>query len=394
MPYPIQPIAQPYAWGGYEFLPGFLGREPGPEPVAELWFGDHPKGPAPITGTGNTLADLITDNPAKHLGQETINHFGPRMPFLLKVLDVRQMLSIQVHPDKGTAEAGFAREEANGPDRTAPNRNYRDDNHKPELGVAITDFYLLHGFRPADEIRETLSAVPGWAGLLEVLEAEGLAGLYEHVMRADQQTTDRLLQPLADQVKAGQYDRNQPEFWAQRAVEQYSQGGHHDRGMFSILWFNLVHLRPGQAIFQDAGIPHAYLEGQCIELMANSDNVLRGGLTPKHIDVDELLLNVRFEAVTPNVLEAQEQEEGLWAYQTPAPDFRLHYEKLAAGDELHFTAQGPMVLLLWEGRVKLPETDLILDENNRSVFVAAGEEIQLSSKEGARVYFAGVGEWG
>lgn len=390
MPYPIHPVAQPYAWGGYEFLPRFLGREPSQEPMAELWFGDHPKGPAPINGADLTLADLIADHPARHLGNDVVQRFGPRMPFLLKVLDVRQMLSIQVHPDKGTAEAGFAREEANGPERTAPNRNFRDDNHKPELGVAVTDFYLLHGFRSVEDVRATLSSAPGWDSLTDALETEGLAGLYEHVMRADQGTVDRLLQPLVDKIKTGTYRRTQPEFWAQRAVEQYSHNGHHDRGIFSIFWFNLVHLRPGQAIFQDAGIPHAYLEGQCIELMANSDNVLRGGLTPKHIDVDELLLNVRFEAVFPNILEAKEQLNGLWEYQTPAPDFGLRYAQLTPGADFNYTAQGPAVALIWEGSALLQKT--VLNDEQRAVFVASGEEIRLQSAEGALVYFAGVGE--
>ena len=220
MPHLLSPAVQHYAWGGDAFLAGFLGRTFDGEPTAELWFGDHPKGPAEIIGSAYDLKDQIQKSPEEYLGASVIDHFGARIPFLLKVLDVKQMLSIQVHPDKGTAEAGFAREEQNGPDRTAPNRNYRDDNHKPELGLAVSDFYLLHGFRDEAAIRETLRTVPGWAYLERQLDSEGVAGLYEYVMRADQNTVDELLQPLADQLAGGGYDRDQPEFWARRAVEQ------------------------------------------------------------------------------------------------------------------------------------------------------------------------------
>lgn len=391
MTYPITPAVQHYAWGGERYLNDLLGRPPADKPTAELWFGDHPKGPARLAGKARTLTDLIANDPDGRLGNANVDRFGPRLPFLLKILDVQQMLSIQVHPDKGTAEAGFAREEANGPARDAPDRNYRDDNHKPELGLALSDFYLLHGFKPAAAIRQTLQSVAGWADLERQLDTEGVAGLYEYVMRADRNKVDRLLQPLVDRVSAGAFDRSQPEFWAARAVEQYTHGGHHDRGMFSLFWFNLVHLRPGQAIFQDAGIPHAYLEGRCIELMAGSDNVLRGGLTPKHIDVDELLLNVRFDEVTPDLLEARPLPDGQGDYfPTPAPDFRLSRYQLTDDKSVALSGNdGPCILLLWEGQVRLSPANLTLDENQRAAFVAAGEDVELVGE--GLVYRAGRG---
>lgn len=379
MPQLLSPTPQHYAWGGHGYLNGLLGLPSTGEPTAELWFGDHPKGPAVIPDTGQTLTEFIAADPVGHLGEAGIARFGKRLPFLLKILDVEKMLSIQVHPDKGAAEAGFAREEANGPDRSDPTRNYRDDNHKPELGLALSDFYLLHGFRSAEAIRETLTSVPGWATLEQHLDTEGVPGLYEYVMRADQETTDQLLQPLVDHISDGGFDRSQPEFWAHRAVEQYSKDGHHDRGMFSIFWFNLVHLRPGQAIFQDAGIPHAYLEGRCIELMAGSDNVLRGGLTPKHIDVDELLLNTRFDTVAPNILEAQPLPNGQGQYYpTPAPDFRLSQYRLAEEKAVTLSGNGgPSVLLLLEGEIRVSPGEVTLNEQQRAAFLSAGEAVQL-----------------
>ena len=386
----LSPTPQHYAWGGHDYLDNLIGRPVTDEPTAELWLGDHPKGPATLTGGNGTLAEHIGADPARHLGPKTVAQFGERLPYLLKVLDVNRMLSIQVHPDKGTAEAGFAREEARGIARTAPDRNFRDDNHKPELGVAISDFYLLHGFKSPAAIRETLRTVPGWAGLETELDAGGVAGLYEYVMRADPDTLDRLLQPLIQSLEGTDPDRSDPAFWVRRAIAEYSHDGHHDRGMFSIYWFNLVHLRPGEAIFQDAGVPHAYLEGQCIELMANSDNVLRGGLTPKHIDVNELLLNTRFDAVVPERLVPTELAGSPWqTYKTPARDFALDFRLLEAGASLTLTPKpGPTILLLWEGEADLHEPRLALNTRQRAAFIPAGEQVTLKCKTDTVIYRA------
>ena len=285
--HPFTGVIQEYAWGGTDFLASlFTHVSPTDAPKAEYWMGAHHKGPAELRGEGGTLEELISAAPQDVLGTRVAGRFDARLPFLFKILDVKDMLSIQVHPTKAAAEAGFAREEKDGPERNAPDRNYRDDNHKPELGVALTDFYLLHGFKSSEAIAEALTQVPGWDGLRAVLDKSGVKGLYRHVMELAQPALDRLLQPLVDSLQSeDRYTRDQPEFWAARAVRQYTREGHHDRGLFSIYWFNILHLTPGEGIFQDAGIPHAYLEGVCIELMANSDNVLRGGLTPKHIDV-------------------------------------------------------------------------------------------------------------
>lgn len=390
---PIEGTVQHYAWGGYEFLPEFLRAEnPNQEPWAELWMGSHAKGPANIGGKNRNLRQEIDEQPAL-LGREIAERFDHQLPYLLKVLDVRQMLSIQVHPNKEAAEEGFSREEENGPPQDAPDRNYRDDNHKPELGVAVTDFYLLHGFRSEGAVRRSLQEVPGWSSLLPVLDEKGVSGLYAHVMKAEREDIDRLLQPLVDSLNREEnYHRDQPEFWAKRAVEQYTEDGHHDRGMFSIYWFNLVHLRPRQGIFQDAGIPHAYLEGVCIELMANSDNVLRGGLTPKHIDVEELMANISFSAVEPRIL-APAPADGPWTYYpTPAPDFRLYKATTETGQSITVDAEeAPAILLLMEGR--LEGDGLTLDEKARTAFVPAGNEPTLRAAAKSTLYYATVGDY-
>ncbi len=354
-------------------------------------MGAHAKGPGELLNDERTLADLIAASPTEILGSKVANRFEDRLPFLFKVLDVREMLSIQVHPTKKAAEAGFAREEADGPERDAPDRNYRDDNHKPELGVALSDFYLLHGFQSADQISRTLESVPGWETLGATLRTDGVAGLYAYVMKASQAEVDTLLEPLARELDGNTYEKSDPAFWAKRAFEQYMVDGHYDRGIFSVYWFNLVHLRPGEGIFQDAGIPHAYLEGACLELMANSDNVLRGGLTPKHIDVPELMKNTRFEEVLPAKIRPESEADGWNTYPTPAPDFELSFRDIPEGEEVAVaTTGGPCILLLMSGALSGTDS-LKLTEDQRTVFVASGAEFVLEAERQSRVFRARVG---
>lgn len=354
-------------------------------------MGAHPKGPGKLRGDAGDLGQLIDSAPERILGPAVAERFAGRLPFLFKVLDVREMLSIQVHPTKAAAEKGFAAEEANGPDRDANDRNYRDDNHKPELGVALTDFYLLHGFRSRDQIQRTLTSVPGWKELIPILERDDVTGLYAHVMNADQDTVDRLLRPLHHRLPDSQPEKSEAAFWAKRAYEQYTTDGHFDRGIFSVYWFNLVHLRPGEGIFQAAGIPHAYLEGACLELMANSDNVLRGGLTPKHIDVPELMKHTRFEEVVPEKLRPRQGVDGWNRYPTPAPDFELSFRDIAKKEKVAIAASdGPAILLLMEGELTTAD-GLTISKTDRTVFLAAGAEVVLEATETSRVFLAQVG---
>lgn len=391
-PLPLVGVLQQYAWGGYEYLAHLLNRENEQlTPNAELWIGAHPKGAARIAETDSTLDQLIANHPKQLLGKEVADQFENRLPFLLKVLDVREMLSIQVHPDKQAAEAGFAHEEKHGPALSSSTRNYRDNNHKPELGVALSDFYLLHGFRSAEEIEVSCQEVPGWTKLIPLLRSSGVSGLYRFVMEADQTVVDELLIPVAAFLEGKQLDdRRQPGFWTQRAIKRYSINGHHDRGIFSLYWMNIVHLLPGEGIFQAAGIPHAYLEGICIELMANSDNVLRGGLTSKHIDVAELLKHTICDTIRPFILHATPLPDSQWSgLPSPSSDFALSVATPKKGSTLTVEASdGPAILFLLEGGMTELTKWLKLDKHQRMIFLPFGCKLTFSIDDHSVVYQA------
>jgi mannose-6-phosphate isomerase class I len=343
---------QHYAWGGYEFIPQLIGQDnPERKPCAELWMGAHPRGLAhvDIEGTRLTLDRLIAADPWLTLGSEVALRYAGRLPYLFKVLDVRDMLSVQVHPSRTQAEQGFARENAASVPLDAPQRVYRDENHKPEVHVALTEFWMLHGFRPLEEIVDALSSEPELAavaaGLPEKLAAAGrqpeprqaiLRELYARLMQMPQADVDIVLDPLVRRLEseeaAGKLHKEQTGFWALRAAKTFPLGdSHRDRGIFSIYLLNLVRLRPGEGTFQSPGTLHAYLEGANVELMANSDNVLRGGLTPKHVDVTELLATVSFQEGKPRLLEGRATSETSREYETPAEEFALERIEVTPG---------------------------------------------------------------
>ncbi len=390
--YPLRGAIQAYAWGGYDFIPALLGKDnTAHEPYAELWLGTHPKGmaQAQIDGEWIPLADLIARDPVGMLGQAVADRFDNQLPYLFKVLDVRQMLSIQAHPTLEAARRGFARENEAGIPVSSSERTYRDANHKPEVMVALTDFWLLHGFREEAAIEDTLRELPGWHILEPTFIQAGMEGLYEHVMTAPQTEVDDLLQPLHDllQQQAEQLTNpDDPAYWAWRAFQQYSQQGHHDRGLFSIYWLNLVPLSAGQGIFQAANVPHAYLQGSCIELMANSDNVFRGGLTQKYIDIEQLLDNVRFTAVQPRVLTGQQQGMAI-DYEVPVPDFALARIVLPAHTSFSApAATGPLIYLVIEGEVHHDQQKIA--KRGDSFFVPAAPHFSFQSPTGAVLFRA------
>jgi len=364
-------IVQHYDWGGHNFIPGLLGiSNPDNKPFAELWIGAHAKAPSlvDVAGYQVPLDQLIAEAPGAILGQAANARFAGRLPYLFKILDVRKMLSIQAHPTLAQAKEGFARENAEGIPVEASSRNYKDDNHKPEIGVALTEFWMLHGFRPLDQIAESFTGTPELNSLMpgfpQRLAAAGhdhaarrglLRELYSSVMTLPQEQVDLLLNSLLSRLRAKPItDKDCADYWAVRAAENFPlPGGHLDRGIFSVYLLNLVHLHPGQATFQPAGVLHAYLEGVNVELMANSDNVLRGGLTTKHVDVPELLKILTFEGGTPEVFEGVTggQER---VYRTPAEEFELTRISLTprsryAGE----AAYGPKALLALQGSATL-----------------------------------------
>ncbi|MCC0097888.1 mannose-6-phosphate isomerase, class I [Streptomyces flavotricini] len=365
---------RPYAWGSTTAIPGLLGVEPTGEPQAEMWMGAHPGAPSRLDrGAGvTTLADVIAADPERELGAAAVTKFGPRLPFLLKLLAAGAPLSLQVHPDLEQAEAGYADEEYRGIPADAAHRNYKDPNHKPEMICALTPFDGLCGFRPPLEA----------AGLLEGLGVDSLKP-YADLLRAHPEEA-ALREMLTAVLTADRAEMARTVAEAGAAIERlggpyapYAPLVHHfpgDPGVIAAMLLNHVRLQPGEAMFLGAGVPHAYLDGLGVELLANSDNVLRAGLTPKHVDVPELLKIVRFEPGDPAVQRPEGNGEEV--YESPVDEFRLSRFVLAPGAAPHLLPDAaPQILLCTAGRPKAGELALSPGE---SVFVPAGEKVELS----------------
>ncbi|MEV8069939.1 mannose-6-phosphate isomerase, class I [Streptomyces sp. NPDC085995] len=365
---------RPYAWGSATAIPHLLGVEPTGEPQAEMWMGAHPG--APSRTARGTLADLVAAAPERELGAATVAKFGPRLPFLLKILAAGAPLSLQVHPNLEQAREGYADEERRGVPLDAPHRNYKDANHKPELICALTEFDGLCGFRePAeaaalfdalgvDSLKpyvDLLHARPEEAALREVLTA---------ILTADREEIARTVHEAAAAC-----DRLGGDHAPYAAIAHHYPG---DPGVLAAMLLNHVRLQPGEALFLGAGVPHAYLDGLGVEIMANSDNVLRCGLTPKHVDVPELLRIVRFEAGDPGVLRPEAAPDGEEVYETPIDEFRLSRYVLAPGAAPHdLTLGAPQILLCTAGAVEAGEHRLT---PGQSVFVPAGDEAVVSGE--------------
>lgn len=324
---------QHYAWGDRSFIPDLLGidNQDG-KPFAELWMGSHHDLPSDIEVEGRLVAldGFIAASAEEILGSAITREFGGELPYLFKVLSAAAPLSIQAHPSRENAREGFIRENAAGIPQSATNRNYRDSNHKPELFVALTEFYALKGFRPLEEITRVLGEVPEFRILCPDFQptSVGLKGFYEQIMTLSQRQVDAVLGTitgrLADADSQARFTPEDREYWILQANREYSKKGHFDRGIFSIYLLNLVRLEPGEAMYLPAGVLHAYLQGSGLEIMANSNNVIRGGLTPKHVDVPELLNNVSFEGAGVEILQPERLPESReWVFNTPAREFEL-----------------------------------------------------------------------
>jgi len=358
--YKLQGVIQHYSWGGYQFIPELLHIENKEHrPFAEYWLGAHPNHPSSlqVNNVSYTLNDFIRQHKEISTGKNE-NKSPAALPYLLKVLDVRQMLSIQVHPNKANAKIGFDNENKLNISVTAPHRNYRDDNHKPELLVALSDFWLLHGFKPAKALKETLEQTIELNFLVPHFNNEDYRGLYEHLMFMKQEEINAILQNLSERIlplyKKNLLQKGSPDFWAARAIESFCSNRRFDRGIFSIYFFNLLHLKEGQGIFQPEGLPHAYLEGQNVEIMANSDNVLRAGLTDKHIDVAELLKHVKFEPTFPDILSADINE---FVFAPSVDEFTITRFQLDAHESKTIQTTAASILLIIEGEMEVGENE-------------------------------------
>ncbi|MFJ9664676.1 mannose-6-phosphate isomerase, class I [Streptomyces sp. NPDC101219] len=363
---------RPYAWGSTTAIPHLLGTEPTGEPQAEMWMGAHPG--APSRTARGTLVEVIDADPEKELGAPAVARFGPRLPFLLKLLAAGAPLSLQVHPDLEQAREGYADEERRGVPVTAPHRNYKDANHKPELVCALTEFDGLCGFR--DPLRAA-----------ELLDGLGVGSLKPYVDLLHARPEDAALREVLTAVLTAD-----PEDMARTVAETaaacdrlggdyapYAGIAHHypgDPGVIAAMLLNHVRLQPGEALFLGAGVPHAYLDGLAVEIMANSDNVLRCGLTPKHVDVPELLRIVRFESRDAGILRPEAAPDGEEVYETPTDEFRLSRYVLPEGGATHdLTLDTAQILLCTAGGVRAGGLDLT---PGTSVFVPAGEKAEVT----------------
>ncbi|MCX2971596.1 MULTISPECIES: mannose-6-phosphate isomerase, class I [Streptomyces] len=372
---------RPYAWGSATAIPELLGVEPTGEPQAELWMGAHPGAPSRVDrGAGRLpLGEVIAADPVGELGAASVEAFGPRLPFLFKVLAAAVPLSLQVHPDQRQAAEGYAAEEAAGIPVDAPHRNYKDAQHKPELLCALTPFEGLCGFRRADQAAELLAAldVDGLKPYVDLLHAHpedaALRELLTAVLSADRA---ELAPTLAAAVTAAERlaAAGGPHAAAYAACAAAAHHHPGDPGFLAALLLHHVRLQPGQALYLDAGVPHAYLSGLGVELMANSDNVLRCGFTPKHVDVPELLRVVRFTPREPAVLRPEADGSGAEVYETPAGEFRLSRHVIPAGAAPRaVTAPAAQILLCTAGAVTLRDAEggELLLKRGQSAYVPA-----------------------
>lgn len=376
---------QHYAWGGTAYIPHWLGIENKEnKPFAEYWMGAHPSASSAliVDGKEENLYNLIQQDANSIIGEKTATAFG-ELPYLFKILDVKDMLSIQVHPSKESAEKGFNDEEANGVAINAPHRNYKDKNHKPEVMVALSEFWLLHGFLSEDKLLKVLQTVPEFKNFESLVMDKGYKGLYEHVMLMPQVEVDALLTPLVEREinrkRNNELTRADAGWWVAKLYEQQEKFSNLDRGIFSIYFFNIVKTNPGEAVFQGAGLPHAYLEGQNVELMANSDNVLRGGLTPKHIDVPELIKYIIFEGIEPNVMKGIDLTSGEKNYPCPVPDFGISKIELSEGEVYEAETTSLEIIVIIEGTLNAKGSNNITAKRGEAVAVLAGETYAVST---------------
>jgi len=391
----LKGVVQHYAWGGTNFIPALVGvANEANKPCAEYWMGAHASAPATLQLNGETIGldQLITQYPAEVLTSGVFERFG-ELPYLFKVLDVREMLSIQVHPTKEEAEKGFDRENEAGIPINAPHRNYKDRNHKPEVMIALGEFWLLHGFKSKAALEKTLEEIAEFNVFLPLFKKEGIKSLYQLVMEMDQTSVNAILSSLVKKEirrkQNGEITKQHPGWWAAKACEAAgAMEGNMDRGIFSIYFFNIVEVKPGEAVFQKAGVPHAYLEGQNIELMANSDNVLRGGLTPKHVDVPELMKHTLFEEVTPEIMAGNPAREGEKIYPCPVPDFGISKIELGPGGSYVATANSTEIIIITEGGA-LINNGMVL-KKGEVVAMLPGVEYQIQASGNAVLFKAFV----
>ncbi|MEW7315181.1 mannose-6-phosphate isomerase [Buttiauxella gaviniae] len=373
---------QNYAWGSKTALTELYGvQNPENLPMAELWMGAHPKSSSKILDNNQprSLRDVIDANKPALLGKAVAERFG-ELPFLFKVLCADQPLSIQVHPNKKASELGFAKENTAGIPLDAAERNYKDPNHKPELVFALTPFLAMNAFREFSNIVSLLQPVsgahPAIAHFLQEPNAERLSQLFASLLNMKGEEKS-----LALGVLKAALNNQQGEPW--ETIRVISEFYPDDSGLFSPLLLNVVKLQPGEAMFLFAETPHAYLKGVALEVMANSDNVLRAGLTPKYIDIPELVANVKFEPKPANELLTQpEKSASELDFPIPVDDFAF---------SLHDLSNQPVDLVQTSAAIVFcVEGEAVLSKDQQQLVLKPGESAFISAEE-SPVAISGVG---
>ncbi|MCL2233711.1 MAG: mannose-6-phosphate isomerase, class I [Treponema sp.] len=413
----LQNTVKHFTWGSPKWIPELLGQKNiSRVPWAELWMGVHPAGPSRVIqedGKGPLLSELIDSDPESFLGKETAETFG-KLPFLLKVEAAAKPLSIQAHPNKQQAEEGFLRENREGIPLDAPNRNYRDANHKPEILCALSSFAALCGFRDAKKIIEFLDilysisedelkndlecllfaleqGIPVEAAVLGTngetpdpsAEENPLRAFLSGLFRLDAETFKDLGHLIKNELL--QLERDFPQYKDEWYLCSYLSGIYPgDPGILAPLYLNIIELEPGQAIYLPAGILHAYVHGMGIELMADSDNVLRGGLTPKHVDLNELLSVLDFSEYKPELLNIPEPSPAYFTYPAPVRDFALS-SMHSSGGEIAFREKEAAIVILTKGSAAVHEK-----ESGQELTLNTGESVFIPAGEKAGLVFSGT----
>ncbi|TVR89168.1 MAG: mannose-6-phosphate isomerase, class I [Spirochaetaceae bacterium] len=363
-PVVLSPAIQRYDWGSPTDIPRLFGiPNPNGEAMAELWYGTHPDGltqVCDITGAPveYDLRSFVQQDPERSLGPDVVERFGSELPFLLKVIAAGQPLSLQAHPSKDQAEAGFAREECLGIPQGAPHRSYRDRNHKPELVAALTPFGAMVGFRDPGALEHVIAPIEAEAGLLlAALASGGVERLFDDVLALSLpqlQSIINAVQRVAPDESGergiGGQEQDSARALCYQTILRLALAYPNDPGVLAPLYLNVLHLDPGAALCLPAGVLHAYLYGVGVEIMANSNNVLRGGLTSKYVDREELRRVVSFEPYLPPVLSGAAS----FAFPTSFEEFALSRLELTASP---FTVArsnaGPEILLCTKGTARV-----------------------------------------
>jgi len=382
---------RPYAWGSRTAIADLLGKPvPAPHPQAELWLGAHPGDPSRVSD--RSLVDVLAADPAGQLGSSVAARWDGRLPFLLKVLAAEEPLSLQAHPSAEQAAEGYAREESRGIARDAGNRNYPDPTPKPELLCAITEFHALAGFRDPYRTVELLRAVStqGLAPYVDLLAGEpnrdGLRALFTTWITLPQPAIDDLVPELLDECVVHVKEKGPFELEC-RTLLELGESYPGDAGVLAAALLNRLVLAPGEAIFLPAGNLHSYLRGTGVEVLANSDNVLRGGLTPKHVDVPELLRVLDFGygdmAVTTGSATGARH-----VYRTPTPEFELSRLEWTVGSPEPVTLPGgtPRILMVIDGCLSVSDGPTL--DRGQSLWIPASDPDVTLTPVGATRAFA------